>query len=286
MSTKKTAKRLGRGLSALLAETEKEGELRTVPIEAILPSPFQPRRLFREEELAELAASIKNRGILQPLLVREIAPQTYELVAGERRLKAAQIAGLKEVPVLVKHLSDEEALSVALIENLQREDLNPLEEAEGYRRLIEEFGLTQEEVAQRVGKDRSTIANALRLLRLPEPLKEDLYAGRLSAGHARALLGLEDATLLLKAREIVIRKGLSVRETERLVRRLNQQPRPKSVSAQDPDLEALARELSELVGGRVKITSTRKGTRLSFEFENLERVEVFLQRLKRGFQDS
>ncbi len=279
MPGKKGTKRLGRGLSALLPEAE--GELRTVPIEAIVPSPFQPRRRFSEEELAELAASIRARGILQPLLVREIAPETYELVAGERRLRAARMAGLAEVPVLVKNLSDEEALSVALIENLQREDLNPLEEAEGYRRLMEEFGFSQEEVAQKVGKDRSTVANALRLLRLPEEIQEDLWEGRLSAGHARALLALEDRETMLAAREEILRRGLSVRETERLVRRLKAGQRSTRRRPPDPDLEALARELSELWGGKVRVEMGRKGARFRFEFEDLEAAERFVAALRR-----
>jgi len=282
---KKKDRRLGRGLSALLSETEAEGELRTVSISVILPSPFQPRRNFSEESLAELAASIKSRGLLQPLLVREIAPGTYELVAGERRLRAAKMAGLSEVPVLVKHFSDEEALSVALIENLQREDLNPLEEAEGYRRLIDEFGLSQEEIARRVGKDRSTVANALRLLRLPEEVKEDLYEGRLSAGHARALLALEDEGLILEARKVILKRGLSVRETEKLVKKLKEgEKRPRKKKEPDPDLEALAQEISEILGAKTQIKIIKGKPRFSFEFDSLEAAEEFIARLKESFR--
>jgi ParB family chromosome partitioning protein len=265
-------------LAALLPEVE--GELRQVPLEAILPSSFQPRRRFSEEDLRELAESIRERGVLQPLLVREVGAGTYELVAGERRLRAARMAGLKEVPVLVKALSDEEALSVALIENLQREDLNPLEEAEGYRRLMEEFGFSQEEVARRVGKDRSTVANALRLLRLPEEIKEDLWEGRLSAGHARALLALEDRELMLAARGEILRRGLSVRETERLVRRLKEGPRPRKTREEDPDLAALSAELSRLTGARVKVEMSRGRPRFRLEFASLEEAERFLERLR------
>jgi len=275
-------RRLGRGLAALLPEAE--GELRQVPVEAILPSSFQPRRRFSEEDLQELAESIRERGILQPLLVREIGAGTYELVAGERRLRAARMAGLKEVPVLVKALSDEEALSVALIENLQREDLNPLEEAEGYRRLMEDFGFSQEEVARRVGKDRSTVANALRLLRLPEEIKEDLWEGRLSAGHARALLSLEDPERMLAAREEVLRRGLSVRETERLVKRLKKgPPPPRSRPPEDPDLAALSSELSRLIGARVKVEMAQGKPRFRLEFASLEEAERFLERLRALF---
>ncbi|MBX6422535.1 ParB/RepB/Spo0J family partition protein [Thermosulfurimonas sp. F29] len=249
--------------------------------DAIVPSPFQPRRKFSEEELARLADSIREKGVLQPLLVREIAPGTYELVAGERRLRAAKMAGLSEVPVLVKALSDEEALSVALIENLQREDLNPLEEAEGYRRLMEEFGFTQEEIARRVGKDRSTVANALRLLRLPEEIREDLWEGRLSAGHARALLALEDRELMLTAREEILRRGLSVRETERLVKRLREGSPSRRRPAPDPDLEALARELSEICGGRVRVEMGRRGPRFRLEFDDLSTAERFISDLRK-----
>ncbi|WP_255592175.1 ParB/RepB/Spo0J family partition protein [Thermosulfurimonas sp. F29] len=275
----KKVKRLGRGLAALLPEAE--GELRMVSPDAIVPSPFQPRRKFSEEELARLADSIREKGVLQPLLVREIAPGTYELVAGERRLRAAKMAGLSEVPVLVKALSDEEALSVALIENLQREDLNPLEEAEGYRRLMEEFGFTQEEIARRVGKDRSTVANALRLLRLPEEIREDLWEGRLSAGHARALLALEDRELMLTAREEILRRGLSVRETERLVKRLREGSPSRRRPAPDPDLEALARELSEICGGRVRVEMGRRGPRFRLEFDDLSTAERFISDLRK-----
>ncbi len=281
MPEKRTRKRLGRGLAALLPETE--GELRTVPLERILPSPFQPRKRFNPSELEELARSIRDRGILQPLLVREIAPETYELVAGERRLRAAKMAGLSEIPVLVKHLSDEEALAVALIENLQREDLNPLEEAEGYRRLQEEFGYSQEEIARKVGRDRSTIANSLRLLRLPPEVQEDLWEGRLSAGHARALLALEDRELILTARQEILRRGLSVRETERLVRRLKEGRPGRKKAPPDPDLEALATELSRWCGGKVKIEMGRKGPRFRFDFDDLETAERFVEALRRLF---
>ncbi len=282
---KRPEKRLGKSLSLLLSESEKEGDLRHVPPDSILPSPFQPRRAFSEKGLAELAASIKEKGLLQPLVVREIAPGAYELVAGERRLRAAKLAGLGEVPVLVKHLSDEEALSLALIENLQREDLNPLEEAEGYRRLMEEFGLSQEEVAQRVGKDRSTVANALRLLKLPPLLQEDLWEKRLSAGHARALLALEDPALMLKARERILRGKLSVRETERLVRRLKEGASSPSKS-KDPDIENLEEELAGLLKARVQITFNKDRPCFRLEFQDLSAADRFVRILRTLFAGS
>ncbi|MGH7370875.1 MAG: ParB/RepB/Spo0J family partition protein, partial [Candidatus Methylomirabilales bacterium] len=209
---------LGRGLEALIPLAKGESGIVEIPLIEIRPSPFQPRKRFDDKKLDELAASVRAQGILSPVIVRQILGG-YELVAGERRLRAAERAGLERIPAVVREMSNAEMLEVALIENVQREDLNPVEEAEVYRRLIEEFGLTQEEMAGRIGKDRASIANALRLLKLPHPLREDLIEGTMSAGHGRALLGLEGRDQL-KAREAVIRRGLSVRATELLVKRL------------------------------------------------------------------
>ncbi len=276
----KEKKGLGRGLSSLLPE-ETLGETPEVffcPLEAIRPSSYQPR-LKKEEGLEELAASIKEKGILQPLLVREITPGLYELVAGERRFRAAQIAGLERVPVIVRDLSPQEALELALIENLQREDLNPIEEARGYARLIQEFGLTQEEVAKKVGRDRSTVANALRLLKLPEDLQEDVLEGRLSAGHARALLSLPHESLMRRVRDEILARALSVRQTEALVKRLKEEketPPPRV----DPDLAALERELQELLGTKVKLSWGKKKGRLTIEFYSSEQFEAFLEKLR------
>ncbi len=276
----KEKKGLGRGLSSLLPEDtfEENTEIFFCPLEAISPSPYQPR-LAKDEGLEELAASIKEKGILQPLLVREVTPGFYELVAGERRYQAAKMAGLERVPVIVKDLSPQEVLELALIENLQRKDLNPIEEARGYQRLIDEFGLTQEEVAQKVGKDRSTIANALRLLKLPEDLQEDVLTGRISAGHARALLSLENPALMRRVRQEILAKGLSVRQTEALVKALttprkNLKPRP------DPNLAALERELGELLGTRVKLSWGKKKGRLTIEFYSTEQFEAFLEKIR------
>ena len=274
-------KGLGRGLEALLPDEswEGEGEVFHCPVEALRPSPFQPR-LKKEAGLEELVASIKEKGLLQPLLVREITPGLYEIVAGERRFQAAKKAGLNKVPVIVKELSDQEALELALIENLQREDLNPLEEAMGYARLMKEFGLTQEEVAQRVGKSRTAVANTLRLLKLPEDLKEDLLQGRLSAGHARALLALEDEGLMRKVRAEILKKGLSVRQTEALVARLKEKKPPSPPPSKDPDLLSLERELQEILGTRVKFSWRGKKGRLTIEFSSPEQFEAFLNRLR------
>ncbi len=276
----KEKKGLGRGLSSLLPEDtfEENTEIFFCPLEAISPSPYQPR-LAKDEGLEELAASIKEKGILQPLLVREVTPGFYELVAGERRYQAAKMAGLERVPVIVKDLSPQEVLELALIENLQRKDLNPIEEARGYQRLIDEFGLTQEEVAQKVGKDRSTIANALRLLKLPEDLQEDVLTGRISAGHARALLSLENPALMRRVRQEILAKGLSVRQTEALVKALTT-PRKNLKPSPDPNLAALERELGELLGTRVKLSWGKKKGRLTIEFYSTEQFEAFLEKIR------
>ncbi len=281
---KSKEKGLGRGLDALLPDetfSEPGEEIFFCPIEALRPSPYQPR-IQKEKGLEELAASIKEKGLLQPLLVREVTPGIYEIVAGERRFQAARLAGLKRVPVIVKELSHQETLELALIENLQREDLNPIEEALGYQRLMEEFDLTQEEVAQKVGKSRATVANTLRLLKLPAFLQDDLLNDRISAGHARALLPLaHDENLLRQIRDQIIKKGLSVRETEDLVKKLKEKttPKPKE-SPKDPDIIALEQELAQVIGARVKISWGKNKGKLVIEFKSSEQFESFLERLK------
>ena len=215
--------RLGRGLGALLgdystAEDAPAGDVRSVLIGSILPNPLQPRREFSETELEELTSSIRENGLLQPLLVRPAGPGRYELVAGERRLRSIQRLGWQEVPVVVRKVEDEGLLVLALVENLQREELSSLEEAEGYRTLTERFGLTQEEVSRAVGKDRSTVANLLRLLRLPPSLRRLLEGGKLSMGHARALLSVEDPVRASNLARQAVKEGWSVREIERHAR--------------------------------------------------------------------
>jgi ParB family chromosome partitioning protein len=269
---------LGMGLSALLggAAAPTEGA-RTVPIEFLRPSALQPRRHFDEDELAALADSIRARGVMQPLLVRRLAADDqYEIVAGERRWRAAQLAGCHELPVVVYALSDREALEVALLENVQRQDLTPLEEAEGYRRLIDEFGHTQEELAGSLGKSRSHIANLIRLLGLPGPLRAMLETGQLSAGHARALLGARDPMPL--AREVVAR-ALNVRQTEALVR--NERPAIKTASAsrRDADTIALERDLSSRLGLPVRLQPKAGGGTLSIGYRSLEQLDELLRRL-------
>jgi len=277
-------KALGRGLSDLIPEVEEES-IKYIVAEKILYSPFQPRIKFEEDEhFKELVKSIKEKGILQPILVREKGGGLYECIAGERRLRAAKKAGLKEVPAIVKNFSDEEALVIALIENLQRKNLNPLEEALGYKNLIEKFGYTQEEIAEKVGKDRATVANLLRLLKLPSVIQEDLLEERLTVGHAKALLSLDSEKKQIYARNLILERGLSVRETEKLVSKLQKGEISKKKKEPDPDLVYLSEELSKLIGTQVQVKTKKKKTYFIFEFDELERAEAFIEKLKKSFQ--
>ena len=276
---------LGMGLSALLgggAETLRSGEAeppRAVPIEFLRPSPLQPRRRFTDEDLEALAESVRIKGVLQPLLVRP-APghgDYYEIIAGERRWRAAQMAGLHELPIVVYRLSDRDTLEVALLENVQRQDLSPLEEAEGYRRLIDEFGHTQEVLGRALGKSRSHIANLLRLLGLPDAVRAMLEAGELSAGHARALLGARDPSALAR---MVAGRGLNVRQTEALVRADSRDPTGGGrAPAQDADTRALERELSTRLGLSVSLRRKGAGGTLSIAYRSLEQLDDLLERL-------
>ena len=279
---------LGRGLAALFGESgvslagdadvARATGARNVPIETIRPSPFQPRRHFAEAELDGLAQSIREKGIVQPLLVRPIvdAAADFELVAGERRWRAAQRVGLHEVPVMIRPFGDGEVLEIALVENLQREDLSPLEEAEAYRRLTRDFGCSQASLAEAVGKSRSHIANTMRLLSLPEPVRQRLDDGSLSAGHARALLGAADPAAL--AAEIV-RRGLNVRATEALVRRRAGAP-PQPRAARDADTLALERELAAALGLRVSLAPRSRGGSLTLYYASLDQLDRILRLLR------
>ena len=276
---------LGRGLAALFGEAgaraiAEPAGARTVAIEAIRPSPYQPRRRFAEAELDELAQSIREKGIVQPLLVRPIvdAAVDFELVAGERRWRAAQRVGLHEVPVVIRSLADSEVLEIALVENLQREDLSPLEEAQAYSRLTHDFGRSQAALAEAVGKSRSHVANTLRLLSLPESVKRCLETGAISAGHARALLGAPEPASLA---DEVVRRNLNVRETEKLVRqRAIQPPRPKP--ARGADTAALEQELATVLGLRVRLSPQRRGGRLTLHYTTLDQLDRVLALLRRG----
>jgi ParB family chromosome partitioning protein len=273
---------LGRGLAALFGEAEAGGTAdaaapRQVPIAAIRPGTFQPRRRFAEDELDLLARSIREQGVLQPLLVRPLGPGEtgFELVAGERRWRAAQKIGLHEVPVVVRAVGDAEAIELALVENLQREDLSALEEAAAYRRLIDAFGRTQAELAAAVGKSRSHLANTLRLLTLPPEVRRRLDDGSLSAGHGRALLAAADPAALAGE---VMRRGLNVRATERLVQRRAAAPQPPR--RRDADAAALERELGAQLGLRVSLEQKQRGGALTLYYRSLDQLDRVLRLLR------
>ena len=286
---KTTKNNLGRGLSALLgddsedyAKLEKKHGNKNVPIEFLRPGRFQPRHSIDKANIEELAQSIRDKGILQPILVRRHPndPSAYEIIAGERRWRAAQRASLHEVPVIIKELADRNALEVALVENLQRLDLSPLEEAESYRRLMQEFEYTQEALAKGVSKSRSHVANMMRLLDLPDVVKQLLDAGELSAGHARALLGAVDPTAHAKH---VIAKGLNVRQTERLVKH-DAKRKPASVAppTKDADTIILEKDLTDLLGLKITINHRTNHGHVIVHYKSLDQLDNFLRRLRGG----
>ncbi|HJN02826.1 MAG: ParB/RepB/Spo0J family partition protein [Nitrospinota bacterium] len=261
-------KALGRGLEALIPKTKNltdSSGIMQVPIEDIFPGKMQPRKDFDEKSLKDLASSIKEKGILQPPIVQS-KNDGYELIAGERRWRAAQIAGLSKIPVIIKDLSGSEALEVALIENIQRKDLNPIEEASVYKRLIDDFNLTQETLSKRVGKDRSSLANYLRLLKLPRLIKQDLVNGALSMGHARALLALFLPGKLFEVRDSVVKKGLSVRATEALIKRMNNPQKKPDKKSKNVFIVDLENKLQKSFGTRVKIKTSNKGGKIEISF--------------------
>jgi ParB family chromosome partitioning protein len=278
---------LGRGLEALIPDTEPgtaaaPGDYFLCDIQLIQPNRFQPRRQFAEAELEELAESIRGQGILQPLMVRK-ADAGFELIAGERRLRAARRAGLSQVPVVVRSVSDDQLLEMSLVENIQRADLNPIEEAEAYHRLIHQFNLTQDQAAARVGKSRSAVANFLRLRQLPEPIQASIVEGALSMGHARALLGAESATQQLTAWRAVIAQGMSVRQTEDLVRRLKSEKKAPRVSLKSSEatyLTSLSEELSRHLGTKVTIRKSGRQGRLEIEFYSNDDLDLLITRLR------
>ncbi|MDD5390064.1 MAG: ParB/RepB/Spo0J family partition protein [Gallionellaceae bacterium] len=274
-------KGLGRGLDALLGEGETaDGErLLTLPVESLVPGKYQPRTRMDGEALAELADSIKSQGLMQPILARAIAGGRYEIIAGERRWRASQLAGLSAVSVLVRDVPDEAALKMALIENIQRENLNPLEEAQGIHRLIQEFSMTHQTAAEAVGRSRVTVTNLLRLLNLAKPVQSLLMNGDLDMGHARALLALTHAKQLDSAHEVV-KRGLSVREAERLVARVLK-PVEKKAASPDRDVARLEEELSEKLGASVHISANRKGSgHLNIAFSSLDQLDDLLRRIR------
>ena len=274
---------LGKGLGALMLEntTEDMVATNTLPISEIIPNKEQPRKTFDEDALAELAESIKQHGVLQPLLVRPLPSGGYQLVAGERRWRASRMAKLREVPVVVKELTDTETMEIAIIENLQREDLNPIEEAEGLQALIDKCGFTQEEVAASVGKSRSAIANSLRLLRLPQEVRDMTREGSISAGHARALLSLDNEAVIYEAAQNIVNNNLSVRDIERLVKiqDKNAVVSQKRYNRRDSFYDEVELTLSEVLGRKVKVYNGKgKGT-LEIEFYSQEDLKNIANKL-------
>ncbi len=270
---------LGRGLGALIPERQQG--VQEIEVKRIKPNPEQPRKVFDEQALRELTASIKEKGVLQPVMVRKAENGDYYLIAGERRWRAAALSGLKKIPALVKESSPAEALELALIENIQRDDLNPIETADAFNRLIEEHGYTQETLSKKVGKERATVANYLRLLRLPPEVKGLVNDGRLSMGHAKAIVSLPTKKAQVEASRAVVRKGLSVRETEALCKRLMAgEPRKTAAKAKDPNIAALEERLKRSLGTRVQIRHKGKAGRIEIEYYSLDELDRLLEILK------
>jgi len=276
-------KALGRGLAALIPDSrleELEQESYYIPVHQISSYAGQPRKFFHDKNLEELAQSIKNHGVIQPLIVTR-TPEGYQLIAGERRLRAAKLAGLTEVPAIIAPIAEDKKLEVSLIENIQREDLNLIEEALAYQSMQDELGLTQEEIAQRVGKDRSTVANLLRLLKLPVQIKQYLAEGQISMGHARALLALGSTHKQLQVCQRIISHQMSVRETEKYIQRLERPARPKP--SPDAFFQDLEERLKQALSTKVKITHTAPSRgKISIEFYSAEELEHIIQIIMRG----
>ena len=286
MNTKRIG--LGRGLGALLpgSDTTSNVGLSEVPVRAITPNPHQPRGFFDEQALQELADSIREHGLIQPLIVVRASEDQYTLIAGERRWRAAQMAGLDTVPVVVKDAAPQQMLEMALVENIQRADLNPLEEALAYKQLAEEFSLTQDQIAQRVGKSRVAVANILRLLKLPEPIKARLADGLITEGHARALLTVTDAATQQRLLSHIVKDNLSVRQTEELVRRLlDEQPAAKKSAAPrrvSADSRALEDRMRRTLGTKVSLFRSKKGGTIVIHFYSEEELDSIYRRIVKG----
>lgn len=276
-------KALGKGLDALIPK--KEETLMEIDIERIIPNESQPRKDFPEESLKELAQSIKQKGVLQPIVVSRVGDGTFRIVAGERRWRAARIAGLEKIPAIIKDIKDEEAAEIALIENIQREDLDPVEIALCLEKLLRDFNITQEELSKRIGKDRATIANYLRILRLPDKIKEYLRQGILTMGHAKAIASVEDSQKQIEIAEEVIKRSLSVRQTEQIVRNLGRVK--KKIDEKIPEIKELEDSLSSELGTKVKIYHKGKKGRLEIFYSSLDELDGILQRIfKKSYLDS
>lgn len=292
MNDDTSKRRLGRGLAALIGEMDQpvpaEAERsavsadRMIPIEFVTRNPRNPRRFFDDAELHDLASSIRQHGIVQPIVVRTLARDRYEIIAGERRWRAAQLAGLIEIPVIIRDVDDKTALEIAIVENVQRSDLNALEEALGYEQLIAEYGYTQNDLGEIIGKSRSHVANSLRLLKLPDPVRDMLAAGSLSAGHARALVSTSDPSALART---IVSKGMSVRDAEKLAQndiKAQSEPRaPVQRNQKDSDTLALERTLSDTLGLDVSINHKASGGQIRISYKSLEQLEEVCRLLER-----
>ncbi|HSA77688.1 MAG TPA: ParB/RepB/Spo0J family partition protein [Nitrospirota bacterium] len=275
---------LGKGLGALIPDLsaldDKEKKalgINEIELDKIVPNEYQPRKVFNDEKMKELAASIKEQGVIQPVIVHRTG-SGYQLIAGERRWRASRLAGLKTIPALVKEATKREFLEMALIENIQREDLNPLEAAEAYKRLQDEFKLTQEDLAKRVGKERSTVTNFLRLLGLPKEIKQELAIGALSMGHAKAILSLERVRDQMQATVMIVKKGLSVREAEALSARLKNPPKEKKARL-GHELKSVEEKIKKALGTKVSITAKSKGGRIVIEYYSTEELDRIIDKI-------
>lgn len=280
---------LGKGMLALMdeniAEEIENKKTFTVPIEKIMPNRYQPRKNFDEEALRELADSIKSNGIIQPVIVSELGDGNYELIAGERRWRAAKIAGLTEIPVIIRDCSESERLEIALIENIQRENLNPIEEALAYKEILEKLSITQDELAQKIGKNRATITNTLRLLKLPEYVREKIVSGEISEGHARVILSLEDIDKMIAFTDYIIQNALSVRETEKAVKdfSIKKQNVSRETSPTDTNyiFKSFEEELIRSVGAKVEIKGNNKKGKIEIHYFSTEEFEKIFNQLKK-----
>jgi ParB family chromosome partitioning protein len=282
-------KRLGKGLAALINTDSPSGDMsrkyiEDFDVEKIVPNPYQPRMHIDPEKLIELADSIREHGVIQPLIIsKDRDSDKYHIVAGERRFRAVQLAGFKTIPVVIKETSPLEMLELALIENIQREDLNPLEESYSFRQLNEEFGLTQKEIAKKVGLNRVTVANKMRLFKLPEKIKEMVLNESLTEGHARALLGIKDETSMIAAADIIVKRGLSVRQTEALVRKMmfGKTDSTKKFKRTDDHTQRCEKSISERLGFNASVTKMSKGGKITIRYKNLDQLDDIVERFKK-----
>ena len=275
---------LGRGLESLIPSPEAGALSKGDEIEVgkIRPNEHQPRKIFKDEALKELSASIKEKGVLQPVIVSRVGDGTFRLIAGERRWRAATLAGLKKIPALIKDVSPQDAIEIALIENIQREELNPIETADAFQSLLREYAMTQEELSQRVGKDRATIANYLRILKLPDEIKAFINSNSLSMGHAKALLVLESKQKQVAVAKDVVKRGLSVRETEALCKKLSQPAQKKKKKEKLPEVADLEDRLTRSLGTKVKVEYKGKGGKIEIEYYSLEQLDGLLEIMLQG----